>query len=71
MGTKSNPAPNDCYTKAEDDEPMFTLLARDPLAADLVRIWASRRANTRGQSEKVAEAYRCAEAMDEWRSSRG
>ena len=21
MGTKSNPAPNDCYAKAEDDEP--------------------------------------------------
>lgn len=43
MGTKANPAPNDCYAKAEDDEPMFTLLARDPLAATLVREWADRR----------------------------
>lgn len=43
MGTKANPAPNDCYAKAEDDEPMFTLLARDPLAARLVRQWADQR----------------------------
>lgn len=44
MGTKNNPAPNDCYAKAEGDEPLFTLLARDPLAADLVRVWAKLRA---------------------------
>jgi hypothetical protein len=31
MGTKSNPGPFDCYAKAEPDEPMFVLLARDPL----------------------------------------
>lgn len=43
MGTKANPAPNDCYAKAEDDEPMFTLLARDPQAPSLVRQWADRR----------------------------
>jgi len=42
MGTKSNPGEHDCYAKAEPDEPMFVLLARDPLAANLVREWASR-----------------------------
>ncbi len=29
----------DCYHKAEADEPKFTLLARDPLAAYLVALW--------------------------------
>lgn len=44
MGTKNNPAPNDCYTKAEADEPLFVLLARDPVAGHLVSIWAKLRA---------------------------
>lgn len=43
MGTKNNPAPNDCYDRAEPDEPMFTLLARDPTGATLVSIWAKLR----------------------------
>jgi hypothetical protein len=29
MGTKRNPGLSDCYAKAEADEPMFVLLARD------------------------------------------
>lgn len=44
MGTKNNPAPNDCYDRAEPDEPMFTLLARDPVAAHMVSIWSALRA---------------------------
>lgn len=43
MGTKNNPGDYDCHAKAEPDEPMFTLLARDPLAADLVHLWAALR----------------------------
>lgn len=33
----------DCYHKAEEGEPKFTLLARDPLAAHMVAIWAAAR----------------------------
>lgn len=33
----------DCYHKAEEDEPKFTLLARDPLAAHMVALWAALR----------------------------
>ncbi len=40
MGTKNNPGKFDCYHAAEPDEPMFILLARDPLAAKLVELWA-------------------------------
>jgi hypothetical protein len=39
MGTKNNPGQFDCHAKAEPDEPLFTLLARDPLASHLVAIW--------------------------------
>jgi hypothetical protein len=40
LGTKLKPGKFDCYEKAEPDEPMFTLLARDPTAPLLIRIWA-------------------------------
>lgn len=40
MGTKNNPGKFDCYENAEPDEPMFTLLGRDPVAPFLVSLWA-------------------------------
>jgi hypothetical protein len=43
MGTKNNPGFFDCYDKAEPDEPMFVLLARDPLAGFLTSIWSKLR----------------------------
>lgn len=45
MGTKNKPSEFDAYEKALPDEPMFTLLARDPLAPFLVSIWGSIRMN--------------------------
>lgn len=41
MGTRLNPGRFDCAAAALDDEPTFTLLARDPLAGFLVSIWSS------------------------------
>lgn len=41
MGTKSDPGAFDCYAKAEPDEPLFVLLARDWRAPHLVRLWAA------------------------------
>ena len=43
MGTKNNPGKFDCYHAADPDEPMFIMLARDPLAAFLTSIWSSMR----------------------------
>lgn len=43
MATKENPGEFDCYEHAKPDEPLFVLLARDPNAADLVRLWAAMR----------------------------
>lgn len=65
MGTKSNPGKHDCYAKAEEDEPMFTLLARDPTAASCVRHWVMSNIGEISH-EKREEALRCARDMDVW-----
>jgi len=65
MGTKQNPGKFDCYTRAADDEPMFILLARDPLAESLVRQWANHQPLP--IDDKTAEAFACADAMRDWR----
>ena len=67
MGTKIDPGPYDCYHNAEPDEPMFILLARDPLAPILVEAWASLREHVAGNPSKVAEARACAEDMRRYR----
>src|SRR5260370_6339640 len=66
MGTKNNPGEFDCYANAEPDEPMFVLLGRDRHAAGLVRLWALLRHREGEDEVKVAEALRCADAMDGW-----
>jgi len=66
MGTKNNPGAYDCYDNADPDEPMFTLLARDRQAPDLIREWARVRIGI-GDLEKAREAGDCAHAMERWR----
>lgn len=67
MGTKLNPGKFDCYENAAPDEPMFVLLARDPMAPVLVRLWADLRQHNAGNPSKVAEARECAMSMERWR----
>lgn len=69
MGTKRQPGQFDCYSKAEPDEPLFTLLARDPLAPILVQLWADMRAMHCGNPEKIQEAVEVATRMEEWREA--
>lgn len=65
MGTRLNPGRFDCHAAALDDEPRFTLLARDPLAGFLVSIWSSvriadeeaARVKFRTMLKRVAPAY--------------
>lgn len=75
MGTKSNPAASDCYAIAKNDEPLFTLLARDFHAPEVIRFWAMLRADDLdaglyppSDQTKVAEALACANAMEVWRA---
>lgn len=73
MGTKNNPGKFDCYHSAEDDEPMFVLLARDPMAPALVHLWAMARqqaAKSEKDLAKVQEARDCAYAMAVWAGDR-
>ncbi len=72
MGTKQDPDKHDWYEIAESDEPMFTLLARDPLAPALVSHWAELRRMTKvpDDTEKQNEALLCAVDMDRWRNNR-
>jgi len=74
MGTKDNPGEFDCHAKALPNEETFTLLARDPSAPALVRLWAGIRhmevdSGKRPESDRkmVDEAQECAERMELWR----
>jgi len=67
MGTKNEPGKFDCYDKAEPDEPMFVLLARDPLAPVLVAQWADLAEAQGTDQDKVLEALDCAAKMEQWR----
>lgn len=68
MGTKTHPGQYDCYAKAQADEPMFVLLARDPLAALLVTLWCAIRAGDLDTADLVLddaiEVARAAPATD-------
>lgn len=44
MGSKLSPGAYNCHANAEPDEPLFTLLARDPVAPYIVKAWAHIRA---------------------------
>ena len=72
MGTKNNPGPIDCYAKAEPDEPIFILLARDIIGSDTVRAWAYARIAQTGdpRDAKAIQAFEISVAMDEWRNDR-
>ena len=74
MATKLTELRDGCFAKALDDEPMFVLLARDPVAPALVRAWASQRRDDIAHGRRPAsdmaqieEAERNAAAMEEWR----
>jgi len=54
-----------CLNKADPEEPIFVLRANDPLAAQAVRLWAAMAHNVH-EPEKVAEALRVAQYMQDW-----
>jgi len=74
MGTKLNPGQFDCYDRALPNEPRFTFLARDPMAPDLIEMWADLRLREiklkkrpRSDGPQLQEARDCAKAMRQWR----
>jgi hypothetical protein len=56
MSSKTDPSQFDAYSKAEPDEPVFTLLARDPVAPPLIEAWAYLRSGQIGAAEIAFKA---------------
>jgi hypothetical protein len=67
MATKKDGIP--CYDKAADEEPLFVLRAQDMLAPEMVREWAYRAKVMGTPIEKIDEARRCADQMEDWQIS--
>lgn len=80
VSTKGEPGPFDGFQKAEDGEPIFTLIGRDPDAPACVQLWVDRR-RERASKLDAADPKRAAEllqisaaerigwAMDEYRNA--
>lgn len=62
--TKAEQDDTSCYARAKDDEPIFVLLARDPVAWLLVMQWAGlRQALGETDEQQVKDAEACGQAM--------
>lgn len=70
MGTKEKPDLFDRWDDADDDEPRFALLARDPVAPYLVEIWGMLRSGNWGGvkliTEQAAEAIRSTDIVTDF-----
>lgn len=69
--------PNSCLNTSADDEPLFVICARDPLAVEIIREWAVRYiarksaggiAPTLREAAKYHEALQTASLADAWRA---
>jgi archaellum component FlaC len=61
-GLRSNP----CIEKAGEGEPTFMLRAKDMLAPECVREWAFRAKRAGSPKDKVDDARRIADEMEDW-----
>lgn len=61
--------PTSCLNKADADEPIFVLRAKDLVAPQALRLWAHM-ADGIHEGDKIAEALKCATAMENWRTAR-
>lgn len=74
MSTKNNPGAFRCYEAALPDEPIFTILARDPAGPATLRYWIYQRA-MKGKNvspediDRIDDADRVARQMEAWRAA--
>jgi hypothetical protein len=74
MSTKNNPGAFRCYDAALPDEPIFTILARDPAAPATLAFWANERARqgkiaNPDDKDRIHDAMRDASLMADWRAA--
>lgn len=73
MSTKMNPGKFNCHAAAYPDEPVFTLLGRDPAAPATIKFWRQERVRL-GKTEniddldRIAESILEAQAFEVWRA---
>ena len=65
--TKANPLPNSCYARALPDEPLFTLLGRDPAAPYVILFWCKMRELMYGAADE-ATIMGAADHIEEFRN---
>ncbi len=63
--------PVGCLGRCKDDETVFVLVARDKLAPDVVKVWATLAESAGVGDDKVAEAREVAAAMQSWQRRNG
>lgn len=66
MSTKAEPGRFDAYGKAEEHEPIFALLGRDPAAPELIRAWVRRHQSLGTEGIKLMEALDVADQMEKY-----
>lgn len=59
-------SPRSCLNKAAADEPVFVLRARDPLAPQAIRHWATMASGGLHEPDKVQRALDEADEMEKW-----
>lgn len=74
MGSKVNPGAFNCHAAALPDEPIFTILGRDPAASATLNKWADERiaqgkTTTQEDFNRVYEARLVAREMELWRAA--
>ncbi len=74
MANKNHPGPFNCHAAALPDEPLFTILARDPAGPETIMAWRmSRVANGKNSTvedaDRLEEAFKVAEEMETWRAA--
>lgn len=65
--------PNSCLNRADDDEPIFVLLARDASAPGTVRAWVEKRIGSgknRPDDPQMVSALAEADRMERWAAAR-
>lgn len=64
---KNNTTDSGCLVRAKDDEPIFVLRGKDPLAGDVVDYWAKcARLGGHHEQDKIDDAHLCADKMREF-----
>lgn len=68
MSTKAETLrdPMSCLNRASPIEPIFVLRAKDPIAAQVIRLWAAMAAGVH-EDDKITEAHDVASAFIKWR----